>query len=98
MNLAALADALRASRGFAHKRDIANVMQRLGPALPADGRYRIGTGPLQAVVERVSPGPGRWEVVMTAHETIHAHLPLDQVPPRVGERVSVSFDAVTLIP
>ena len=33
-----------------------------------------------------------------AHETIHAHLPLDQVPPRVGERVSVSFDAVTLIP
>jgi AIR synthase-related protein len=36
MNLAALADALRASRGFAHKRDIADVMQRLGPALPAD--------------------------------------------------------------
>jgi ABC-type sulfate/molybdate transport systems ATPase subunit len=58
---------------------------------------RIGTGPLQAVVERVSLGPGRWEVVLTAHETLHAHLPLDQAPPQAGERVNVSFDAVTLI-
>jgi ABC-type sulfate/molybdate transport systems ATPase subunit len=59
---------------------------------------RIGTGPLQALVERVSLGPGRWEVVMAAHETLHAHLPLDQAPPKAGERVRVSFDAVTRIP
>jgi AIR synthase-related protein len=30
-----LCEALRASRGFAHKRDISSVMKRLGPALPA---------------------------------------------------------------
>ena len=35
MNLEGLADALRASRGFAHKGDIADVMQRLAPVLPA---------------------------------------------------------------
>lgn len=34
MNLDALAAALRASRGFAHKGDIADVMQRLAPVLP----------------------------------------------------------------
>jgi len=58
---------------------------------------RIGAGPLEAVVERVSLGPGRWEVVMTAHETIHAHLPLDQAPPHPGERVTVDFKRVTPI-
>ncbi|HEX5619595.1 MAG TPA: ABC transporter ATP-binding protein [Solirubrobacteraceae bacterium] len=58
---------------------------------------RIGTGPLQAVVDRVSLGPGRWEVVMSAHETIHAHLPLDQAPPHPGERVTVDFKRVTPI-
>lgn len=35
MNLATLAQSLRASRGFAHKADIADVMQRLAPVLPA---------------------------------------------------------------
>jgi ABC-type sulfate/molybdate transport systems ATPase subunit len=73
-----------------------NVVSESGAIWASD--VRIGTGPLQAVVERVSLGPGRWEVVMTAHETLHAHLPLDQEPPQVGERVSVSFGAVTLIP
>lgn len=34
MNAQALCDALRASRGFAHKRDISDVMRRLAPALP----------------------------------------------------------------
>jgi AIR synthase-related protein len=34
MNARALCDALRASRGFAHKRDISDVMRRLAPALP----------------------------------------------------------------
>lgn len=36
MNAQALCNALRASRGFAHKRDIASVMRQLGPTLPAD--------------------------------------------------------------
>jgi len=36
MNAQALCDALRASRGFAHKRDIAPVMRQLAPTLPAD--------------------------------------------------------------
>jgi ABC-type sulfate/molybdate transport systems ATPase subunit len=53
---------------------------------------QIGTGPLRAMVERVSLGPGRWEVVMSAHETLQAHLPLDQTPPQAGERVNVSID------
>jgi AIR synthase-related protein len=32
----ALCEALRASRGFAHKRDISSVMARLSPSLPSD--------------------------------------------------------------
>jgi AIR synthase-related protein len=36
MNAQALCDALRASRGFAHKRDISSVMRQLAPTLPAD--------------------------------------------------------------
>jgi AIR synthase-related protein len=35
MNAQALCEALRESRGFAHKRDIAGVMRRLRPVLPA---------------------------------------------------------------
>jgi ABC-type sulfate/molybdate transport systems ATPase subunit len=72
-----------------------NVLSEPGAVWASD--VRIGTGPLEAVVERVSLGPGRWEVVLKAQETLHAHLPLDRAPPQVGERVSVSFDAVTLI-
>lgn len=51
-----------------------------------------GTGPLRARVERVSPGAGRWEVILTAGERLHAHLPLDEQPPRVGETVAVRID------
>ena len=36
MNAQALCDALRASRGFAHKRDISSVMRQLAPSLPTD--------------------------------------------------------------
>jgi AIR synthase-related protein len=36
MNAPALCEALRASRGFAHKRDISSVMRQLAPTLPAD--------------------------------------------------------------
>jgi ABC-type sulfate/molybdate transport systems ATPase subunit len=51
-----------------------------------------GRGPLEAAVQRVSPGPGRWEVVLAAGETLRAHLPLDDVPPQVNELVSVTID------
>jgi hypothetical protein len=40
------------------------------------------SGPGQ--VERVSPGPGRWELILSAGETLRAHLPLDEPPPRSG--------------
>jgi hypothetical protein len=51
-----------------------------------------GCGPLQAAVERVSPGPGRWELILSAGETLRAHLPLDEPPPHAGERVAVHVD------
>jgi hypothetical protein len=51
-----------------------------------------GRGPLEATVQRVSPGPGRWEVVLSAGETLRAHLPLDDVPPQANELVSVTID------
>ena len=51
-----------------------------------------GHWPLTARVERVSPGPGRWEVVLVAGETLRAHLPLEDVPPNPGEPVSVTID------
>ena len=51
-----------------------------------------GTGPLRATVERVSPGPGRWEVALMAGEPLRAHLPLDRNPPRTGEAVTVRID------
>jgi ABC-type sulfate/molybdate transport systems ATPase subunit len=51
-----------------------------------------GRGPLRATVERVSPGPGRWEVVLAAGETLRAHLPYDDAPPQANELVSVSID------
>jgi tungstate transport system ATP-binding protein len=59
-----------------------------------------GTGPLRAKVERVSPGPGRWDIILTAAETLHAHIPLDQRPPQVSECVGVHIDSAhaTLIP
>jgi len=36
MNAQSLCESLRASRGFAHKRDISSVMRQLAPALPVD--------------------------------------------------------------
>jgi ABC-type sulfate/molybdate transport systems ATPase subunit len=60
----------------------------------------LGTEPLPATVKRVSPGPGHWEVILAAGETLHAQLPLGHRPPRVGEQVGVHIDAqhATLIP
>jgi ABC-type sulfate/molybdate transport systems ATPase subunit len=51
-----------------------------------------GHGPLPATVERVSPAPGRWEVVLAAGETLRAHLPLTEPPPKAGELVSLNID------
>jgi ABC-type sulfate/molybdate transport systems ATPase subunit len=48
--------------------------------------------PLRATVERAAQGPGRWELTLTAAQTLHAHLPLDHTPPRVGESVGVHVD------
>jgi ABC-type sulfate/molybdate transport systems ATPase subunit len=51
-----------------------------------------GATPLRATVERVAQGPGRWELILTASQTIHVHVPLDQTPPRAGACVSVRVD------
>jgi ABC-type sulfate/molybdate transport systems ATPase subunit len=51
-----------------------------------------GRGPLQARVERVSPGPGHWEVVLAAGETLRAHLPLNDAPPQARDLVSANID------
>jgi tungstate transport system ATP-binding protein len=48
--------------------------------------------PLRAIVKRVSPGPGRWEVTLDAGETLTAHLALDRPVPPVGHEVGVLID------
>jgi ABC-type sulfate/molybdate transport systems ATPase subunit len=68
-----------------------------GPATLAAwaGALRLtppGAVPLQATVERVAQGPGRWELTLTGPQTMHAHMPLDQTPPRLGESVGVELD------
>ena len=49
--------------------------------------------PLRATVERVSQGPGRWDVILAATHALHSHLPLDQTPPRANDRVGVQVDS-----
>jgi ABC-type sulfate/molybdate transport systems ATPase subunit len=56
---------------------------RLGPAEGA---------PMGAVVTRISPGAGRWEVTLDAGETLIAHLAMDQPTPAVGDQVGVLID------
>jgi ABC-type sulfate/molybdate transport systems ATPase subunit len=56
---------------------------RLGPP---------GQGSLDATVEQVAAGPGRWEVVLEGDEALRAHLPLSQPPPAAGDRRAVSLD------
>jgi ABC-type sulfate/molybdate transport systems ATPase subunit len=49
-----------------------------------------GTGGLEATVDQVAAGPGRWEVVLATEEApLRAHLPLAEPPPRPGERHAV---------
>jgi ABC-type sulfate/molybdate transport systems ATPase subunit len=57
---------------------------RLGP--PQDGS-------LEAIVEQVAAGPGRWEVVLAGGEGLRAHLSLSERPPAAGEHVGVSLDS-----
>jgi ABC-type sulfate/molybdate transport systems ATPase subunit len=52
----------------------------------------LGQGSLEATVERVAAGPGRWEVVLGGEEALRAHLPLSQPPPAAGDRRAVSLD------
>jgi ABC-type sulfate/molybdate transport systems ATPase subunit len=52
-----------------------------------------GADALGARVERVSPGPGRWEIVLAAGaHRLHAHVPLDREMPEVGTTVSDTID------
>ena len=48
--------------------------------------------PLRAIVERISPGPGRWEVTLDAGQRLTAHLAMDQPVPRAGAEVGVVID------
>ena len=77
-----------------------------GPATLAAWGTAIGlseeeTTPLRAVVERISLGPGRWEVTLDAGEMLTAHLALDEPVPRAGAEVGVLVDeshAVVITP
>jgi ABC-type sulfate/molybdate transport systems ATPase subunit len=51
-----------------------------------------GGAPLAATVEKVAPGPGRWEVTLMAGERLHAQSALDTDPPRPGEAVTIRID------
>jgi len=49
--------------------------------------------PLRATVARVTQGPGHWDVILAAAHTLHAHLPLDQTPPRANQCMGVHVDS-----
>jgi ABC-type sulfate/molybdate transport systems ATPase subunit len=51
-----------------------------------------GSAHISATVERVSHGPGRWEVALAGNETLYVHLPSDQRPPSPGAVVGVRID------
>jgi ABC-type sulfate/molybdate transport systems ATPase subunit len=51
-----------------------------------------GLSGLEATVDQVAAGPGRWEVVLAGDDALRAHLPLSQAPPAAGDRRSVSLD------
>ena len=48
---------------------------------------------LRATVQHVSPGPGRWEITLTAPMPLHAHVPLGTRPPRPGDHLTARLDA-----
>jgi ABC-type sulfate/molybdate transport systems ATPase subunit len=51
-----------------------------------------GAAPIDATVERVAQGPGRWQLTLAAPQTLRAQLPLGDTPPRVGDPVGVHID------
>jgi ABC-type sulfate/molybdate transport systems ATPase subunit len=46
-------------------------------------------GCLAATVLAVTPGPGRWEVVLDCGQRLVAHVRGDDLPPREGEQVAI---------
>ena len=58
-----------------------------------------GAAPLEAKVEHVSPGAGRWDVTLACAESLRTQLPLDQSPPQPGDRLAVRIrpELATLI-
>jgi ABC-type Fe3+/spermidine/putrescine transport system ATPase subunit len=58
------------------------------------GAVRVGPPAhdgVTAVVQRISPGPGRWELALDAGVPVHAHVPLDREAPSPGDRVRLDF-------
>ena len=49
-------------------------------------------GPLTATVEKVRPGPGHWEVLLSGPADLLAHLPLDEPAPALGAQVGVDIN------
>ena len=73
-----------------------------GPATLAAWGTAIGIiplddAPLRVTVERVSQGPGRWEVTLAGVETLRAHLALHHRPPAAGECVGVRIDSTQAV-
>ena len=71
--------------------------RRSGPAVLAAWATAIRIVPEArvlptATIERVSTGPGRWEVLLSGPFELRAHLPLHQTPPRPGDRVGIQID------
>jgi ABC-type sulfate/molybdate transport systems ATPase subunit len=48
--------------------------------------------PLRATVQRVSQGPGHWELILDAVQALRVQLPLDRRCPRVGDSVGVRIE------
>jgi ABC-type Fe3+/spermidine/putrescine transport system ATPase subunit len=68
-----------------------------GPAIVAVWAAGVQLGPagsegIPARVERVTPGPGRWELALAGPLPLRAHVPLSASPPRAGEPVAVMLD------
>jgi ABC-type sulfate/molybdate transport systems ATPase subunit len=70
---------------------------RTGPATVAAWATGVrllppGAAGLAATVEHVSPGPGRWEIALSAPMPLRAHLLPGTPPPRRGDRLAVALD------
>lgn len=53
---------------------------------------RPGQSSLEATVDQVAAGSGRWEVVLAGDEALRAYLPLSERPPAPGDRCSITLD------